>query len=155
MKQVFINDNPSAVRWIFPREGAGSLTAGSSVVNLAQDFTQNSQCNFTFCFGTIAFANEDILEDNFRSCVKKWREEIGAESSLSKITGNINYLKIIKLGIRAVPLILKELQSEPAPWFLALRVLTDDSEVGRSTPGDFKKMSEEWILWGKERGYIT
>src|SRR5438045_993176 len=71
----------------------------------------------------------DATEEEFGTFSKKWREEVGAESSLSRITGNMNYLRIISLGKKAVPLILRDLQREPAPWFLALRAITGEQDV--------------------------
>lgn len=94
------------------------------------------------------------VEEEFGALSQKWRHEIGAESSLSKITGNLNYLRIIALGRKAVPLILRELQKEPAPWFLALRVITGEDTVGRNDAGNFSKMADAWLIWGRERGYI-
>ena len=48
-------------------------------------------------------AAPDTTEEEFRTFSKNWREEVGAESSLSKITGNMNYLRNISLGRKAVP----------------------------------------------------
>src|SRR6266550_4443421 len=71
-------------------------------------------------------AGEYNIEEEFGSLAKKWREEVGAESSLSKITGNLNYLRVISLGKQAIPLILRDLQREAAPRFLALRAITGE-----------------------------
>jgi hypothetical protein len=97
---------------------------------------------------------DQSLESKFKSFSKRWREEIGGESSLSRITGNVNYLKVINLGKEVVPLILKELQKEPAPWFVALRVLTEEEKVGRDHPGNFRQIADAWIKWGKDNKYI-
>jgi len=101
-----------------------------------------------------AFADSQSTEDEFGALSKKWREEVGAESSLSKITGNLNYLRVISLAKRAVPLILRDLQRDPAPWFLALRAITGQENVGREHAGNFKRAADSWIAWGKENGYI-
>jgi hypothetical protein len=112
----------------------------------AQDISFNKQSNI--------YAGEQSLELKFKFLTKQWREEIGAESSLSRITGNVNYLKVISLGTAVIPLILKELQKEPAPWFVALRALTEEENVGREYTGNFRKMAGEWIRWGRENNYI-
>src|SRR5438093_4135351 len=57
---------------------------------------------------------ETNAEQEFAKFSRKWREDTGAESSLSRITGNMNYLRVISLGWKVVPLILRELQREPA-----------------------------------------
>src|SRR6266446_2573528 len=98
--------------------------------------------------------NSDNTEAQFGSLSQKWREEVGAESSLSKITGNMNYLRVISLGKKAVPLILRDLQREPAPWFLALRAITGAEDVGQEHAGNFRMMASSWIAWGREKGYI-
>ena len=93
-------------------------------------------------------------EAKFRYYASKWKEEIGGDSSLTNITSNMNYLRIIRIGDKAIPFILQELQQEPAPWFVALRAISEDDSVGRDSPGNFRKMAAAWIQWGKDRGYI-
>jgi hypothetical protein len=93
-------------------------------------------------------------EKKFQYYLSKWKEETGGDSSLTNITSNMNYLRIISLGIDAIPMILRELQREPAPWFVALRAITEDDSVGRDSPGDFRKKAAAWIQWGKEHGYV-
>ncbi len=66
----------------------------------------------------------------------------------------MNYLRIIGIGEPAIPLILRELQRESGPWFVALRALTGEDTVGRDCPGDFRKIAFAWLEWGKSRGYI-
>ena len=93
-------------------------------------------------------------ESEFFKFAQKWKEETGGESSLSRITGNRYYLKIISLGAGVVPLILRELQKEPAPWFVALRVLTDELNVGKNAPGNFRSMADAWLKWGADSKHI-
>ena len=93
-------------------------------------------------------------EAKFRFYASRWKEEIGGESSLTNITNNMNYLRIIRIGTEAIPLILQELQRQPAPWFVALRAISEDDSVGRNSPGNFRAMAAAWIQWGKDHGYI-
>lgn len=93
-------------------------------------------------------------ENKFRHYAAKWKEEIGGDSSLTNITSNMNYLRIISIGDEAIPLILQELQREPAPWFVALRAISEEDSVGRDSPGNFRKIAASWIQWGKDRAYI-
>jgi len=94
------------------------------------------------------------LERKFREYADKWYAETRRDSSITRILSNENYLRVIELGTPVIPLILKELQSRPRPWFLVLRVLTKNENVGRGYPGNFEKMAEAWINWGRERGII-
>jgi hypothetical protein len=104
----------------------------------------------------LSYAPPDFTQTQakFRYYAAKWKHETGGDSSLTNITSNMNYLRIIRIGEEAIPLILQELQRESAPWFVALRAISEDDSVGRDSPGDFRKMAAAWIQWGKDRGYI-
>ncbi len=91
-------------------------------------------------------------KEAFRRFSAKWREEIGADSSLSNMFENINYLSVIALGRKVVPLILADLQREPVPWFTALQAITGENPVDAQSAGDFRKMAEAWLQWGRKRG---
>lgn len=101
---------------------------------------------------------DDSVEKQFRKYADAWYEELAndAHSSLTKITGSLNYLHVIGLVPKrqVITLILKELQETSAPWFLALQILTDDTEVGTRHSGNFHKIAEDWIAWGFDKGYL-
>jgi hypothetical protein len=103
-------------------------------------------------FGERAQGN---LKETFRRLSTSWRDQIGLDSSLTNILGNINYLKIIALGKKAVPLILTELQGAPMPWFTALQAITGENPVDANSAGDFRRMADSWLQWGRERGLIN
>jgi hypothetical protein len=96
----------------------------------------------------------ETTESKFAALSRQWRQEIAAESSLSRITGNINYLRVIAMGEKVIPLILKELKRAPAPWFVALRALTGQRDIGAEHSGNFRKIADSWVEWGERRGYI-
>jgi len=103
----------------------------------------------------VLFPYVETLQSRFDRLCKQWKVEMWRESSLSKITSNRNYLDIIDLGGAVVPLILRELEKTPGPWFVALRRLTKGTEtLGKEFAGDFRKIAECWIKWGKENGKI-
>jgi hypothetical protein len=94
------------------------------------------------------------LAERFAALSGKWMDESGAESSLSRIIGNIHYLRIIGMGMEAVPLIHNDLQKTGAPWFVALEAITGRTGIGAEHPGNFKKKAEMWLKWGREQGYV-
>ena len=48
----------------------------------------------------------------------------------------------------------QDLKKQAAPWFVVLRVLSGELDVGKGSSGKFRKIANAWIIWGKERGYI-
>jgi hypothetical protein len=58
------------------------------------------------------------IEAKFREYADKWYAETRRDSSITRILGNENYLRVIELGTPVIPFILDELRRRPRPWFL-------------------------------------
>lgn len=94
------------------------------------------------------------VESKFLTLSKLWREEIGGSSSLSQITSNRYYLRIIAMGPKVIPHILADLQKGASPWFVALRALSEREDIGAEHAGNFRKIADAWIAWGKHEGHL-
>jgi hypothetical protein len=108
--------------------------------------------NYAPSFASHIIGNE--LDEQFRFYSDRWYQSIKFVSSTTRMTTDPNYFKIIGMGKKVVPLILHELEHTPAPWFVALRVLTGNTEVGREFRGDFEKIAESWVAWGRSNAII-
>ena len=65
------------------------------------------------------------------------------------------YQKIIGMGEPAVALILSDLaENGPDDWFWALTAITDENPISAGVAGDTNAMTEAWLQWGRERGYL-
>ncbi len=64
------------------------------------------------------------------------------------------YQQIIGMGQDAIPLILAEMKRKPGHWFWALKSITGEDPVLPEQRGRIKKMTEAWINWGRNQGYI-
>lgn len=96
------------------------------------------------------------IEDQFNKLAFQWRKETGGYSTTPQITRNGRYVDIIGMGMKVVPLILKDLQKEPDYWFVALShiVKPDVDPIAKEHFGDLEKMTEDWLKWGKENKII-
>lgn len=83
-----------------------------------------------------------------------WKEETKLSSSIRDIALNQSYLEIIGMGKKALPFIFEDLQIKPTHWFAALRAITGFSPIKRAHRGNIRLMSEDWLKWGEENGYI-
>lgn len=90
----------------------------------------------------------------FRELASKWREETRLSSSILNKVMNLSYQRIIGLGQKVVPLILKDLQQKPEHWFWALTAITGENPIAEEDEGNIRKMTESWLRFGKERGWI-
>lgn len=90
----------------------------------------------------------------FRRLAEWWRSETGLMSSIDDKALHPAYQQIIGMGPEAILLILRELQLRPAHWFWALNAITREDPINPEDIGNVKKMTEAWLRWGRERGYL-
>ncbi len=92
---------------------------------------------------------------SFRNHVDKWRKETRLLSSITRKIAHPDYLAIVSMGKKALPLLLRELEARPTYWFAALKAIA--TTVTRDIPEDqhdFDSAVAAWLKWGKERGYL-
>ena len=94
------------------------------------------------------------LEQRFRTLVAEWESGVAPLSSMTARVRHRAYLEIIALGPAVVPFLLRELEKRPNHWFAALRTLTGADPVPASERGRIGPMTEAWIRWGRDRGYL-
>jgi type I restriction enzyme M protein len=97
----------------------------------------------------------DAADDaqSFNVLAKQWRED-SALFSTTEMMLTPEYLRIIGMGERAIPLILEDLRSEPDHWFAALNAITGENPVPRDKWGRVDEMASAWISWGERNGYL-
>jgi hypothetical protein len=94
------------------------------------------------------------LERKFRELVAEWQADVASLSSSTARVRHPAYRSIIALGPPVVPLLLRELEQRPNHWFAALKSLTGVDPVPPADRGRIDPMTEAWIQWGKEHGYL-
>ena len=94
------------------------------------------------------------LEALFNELVGNWKQETRLLSSTTAIATHPAYQRIIGLGPQAVPLILAEMKREPGHWFWALTAITGENPVSSTDQGRIPAMTDTWLKWGRENGWI-
>jgi type I restriction enzyme M protein len=90
----------------------------------------------------------------FQALAQGWRQSRAIMSSVSAMAAIPEYLRIIGLGERAIPLILEDLRKTPDHWFVALHAITGVSPVPEESRGRIDEMAKAWIIWGEQSGYL-
>jgi hypothetical protein len=95
-------------------------------------------------------------EEQFNLLATAWKIQTAHFSTIFHKVNNTNYLKIIGMGEKALPYILKDLQEAPDHWFVALNAIAkpEINPVKEDDFGDMSQMSKSWIEWGKENNII-
>jgi hypothetical protein len=94
------------------------------------------------------------LAEHFDALARQWKAETALLSSTKAMTDHPAYRAIIALGPGVVPLLLRDLEREPAHWFEALRALTGEDPVPPEQWGNIPAMTAAWLAWGRTRGLI-
>ena len=81
-----------------------------------------------------------------------WEKETAHLSSL--ISMHPAYQQIIGMGPTAISFILRELKNKPGHWFWALKSITGEDPVPPEHRGKVRQMTDDWLKWARERGYI-
>lgn len=94
----------------------------------------------------------------FEALARKWKEERNPyTSSVAELIDHPAYREIVGMGQVAVPLMLREFQTEAEPdfWFNALRTITGVNPVPKASRGKLDEMARAWVEWGIREGYLS
>lgn len=94
------------------------------------------------------------VERKFQLLAKEWRDETAHLSSTTKLVMHPKYQNIIGMGPAVLPILFRELQKNPDHWFWALCAITEEDPTNPEDAGDLRKMSEAWLKWAREKGYL-
>jgi hypothetical protein len=87
------------------------------------------------------------LKDEWKAATKD-----SYSSSTRDLCTEPSYQHIIGMGPVAVPLILRELETEVDHWHWALNAITEENPVPAGDEGKLSKMTEAWLKWAEEKG---
>ncbi|MBI3821802.1 MAG: hypothetical protein HY289_03875 [Planctomycetes bacterium] len=100
-------------------------------------------------------AKAGTAQVRFHALAKAWKSETELMSKVTKRVMHPAYQKIIGMGEAAVPLILKDLRDHgPDDWFWALTAITDENPITETIAGNMAAMTEAWLQWGRNAGYL-
>lgn len=100
-------------------------------------------------------AATETIEDRFLRLAAKWQQETAHHSSSSLRDNHPAYREIIGMGKAAIPLLLRDLEQNRRRWFAALKAITGADPVPPADAGKLSRMTEAWLQWGKENGWIA
>ena len=99
-----------------------------------------------------------LLEWRFNELALRWHQEVGGQSSPSRVIGNSAYLAIVAMSRSAIPFILRDLRVKGGYWYPALRAINE--ALGQPSPfipatdrGNVPRMTQIWLDWGRRNGF--
>lgn len=99
-------------------------------------------------------ATGETLDQRFRRLEAEWKAETSHLSSNAAIVNHPAFREIVMMGEAVVPLMLRDLSEHASLWVWALPELTGENPVEGSETGKIARMSEAWVRWGRQQGYL-
>ena len=94
------------------------------------------------------------LADRFHELADRWEHETWMLSSSAQMAAHPDCKAIVSLGMPAVPLILKRMQTQGGHWYRVLRDITKVNPVAPAERGNVAAMQRAWLRWGRDHGSI-
>jgi hypothetical protein len=120
-------------------------------------FGVRTTVNYANSIWRVAIAQEVVAERDwveFSRVAEAWKKETRLSSSVRKKYASQHYKRIIGMGPKAVPLIIRQLELEgatPYHWWDALRELTGQDPVPPEVGGDIREVARIWIDWAHQQ----
>jgi len=99
-------------------------------------------------------ATAEADQATFDILAKQWIEETQSASSVTRKVRHPAYQRIIAMGERAIPPILRDLEREPRMWGPALHAITGALPVPPADAGKVAHIARAWLDWAKDNGYV-
>ena len=93
-------------------------------------------------------------EQRFRQLASTWLRDTGYLSDPVRKFLDRSHLKIIAMGEKVLPLILRELEKKSGFWFVALDAISPENPVQPEDQVSFDATANAWLRWGRQRGLI-
>lgn len=105
--------------------------------------------------GTLTIDSPSLVSiDTFEALADEWEANGPRGVDIADMVEHTAYQQIIGMGQPAVPWLLGRLERQPNHWFHALNSITGAQPVPPEGEGNFKSMTDSWLDWGRENGYI-
>ena len=111
----------------------------------------SKKCDICYGKGMIDYSS---IDEYVNFLVERWHKETHFSSTFEKKHPCMK--AIVDIGEKAVPTILKDIDKEHSWVFTILRELVDDlPEIPIEIMGKLDSISEFFLDWGIEKGYIS
>lgn len=95
---------------------------------------------------------EDYIAE-FYNFVNEWKRDTQLISTANELIMHPAYQRIIGMGEKAIPMLLRELHERPDHWFWALEAITGVHPILPSQQGRVDEMAKAWLNWAEDNGY--
>lgn len=104
--------------------------------------------------GWVQTAEEVDVHATVQSLIQQMRLKYLQLSNLERLVFSEEYMAVIGIGPRVVPILLADMKTGIIPWFWALKAITRQNVGSEVASGDFAALRKAWLEWGKKSGLV-
>ena len=103
--------------------------------------------------------NSVVLGERVRAAARAeaqaatWKSETFHLSSITDMMDLPSFKAIVGMGQTAVPVLLSLLERDPYHWYIPLHAITGENPVPQDAAGDFDRITQAWLDWGRSKGH--
>lgn len=136
-------------------QSASPVTPSYPKANPIKDYWITNTINYSKSNNYLPTIFRIIEELNtFEEYKELWLQDTSLHSSLTEKCEHHAYKKIINMGEDIIPFILYDLMKNNNYWFKALKEISHEDIISKDIQGNFQLIKNEWISWGRKKGYI-
>jgi hypothetical protein len=153
--RLFVNPSPTqAISEALPKDNydpivniAGCIVWSNAPYRVTYDEPKDFQPPRLWSDRLNVVVNDDAYK--FKRLAEQWKLETGHLSFIRQKIAHVAFLEILVMGERALPLLIKAIQTDPNHWFLALRLIAKTNPVRDGASVEEAVIA--WTAWWKDR----
>lgn len=94
------------------------------------------------------------LAIKFEALAHQWLQETKYLSDPVRKILHPSHLKLIAMGERILPLVLREVEKMSGHWFVILNAISPENPVKPEDETNIERLANAWLEWGRRKGLI-
>lgn len=102
--------------------------------------------------GTISI--DGTTEQRFQQLAREWLRDTAFVSDPIEKFMHPAHMKILGMGEKILPLVLREVERMSGHWFMVLDAISPENPVTPEDQASPERTAHAWVDWGKKQGLI-
>ena len=94
--------------------------------------------------------NTEAMATEFTARAERWHRDTDLYSFEMQKVAHPAYQRIIGMGQKVIPLVLRDLETNGGLWYQALESILGYNPIPVNEPGDIRRLKSRWLEWGRK-----
>jgi len=102
----------------------------------------------------VAIPIDSTTAPRFQRLANEWLRDTAFVSDPIEKFMHPAHLKILGMGDKILPLVLREVEKMSGHWFMVLDAISPENPVTPEDQASLERTAQAWVEWGKKQGLI-